>query len=157
MKRYEFNPKEMLFLDALIEQKGHIKNACRQAHVSWSFAKGLLRDPRFQSEMRRRLPMTAQEVLMQISTLARKSLEDLVVVVKDEDGQVIEATIRTADWLRSLELMAKYHDLLGERREKQEPTQVVFNFIEGGIAGQKALPASSEAMEEMTVEGELVN
>jgi phage terminase small subunit len=59
--------------------------------------------------------MRSNEVLSELSAIAKADWQDFLEVRRDKDGEIISATLKLADKIKSLELLGKYHKLFSER------------------------------------------
>ncbi len=59
--------------------------------------------------------MRSNEVLSELSAIAKADWQDFLEIRRDKDGEIISATLKLADKIKSLELLGKYHKLFSER------------------------------------------
>jgi phage terminase small subunit len=61
--------------------------------------------------------MTANEVLQELSEIAKCDWQDFVEIRRDRHGDVIDATLKLSDKIKALELIGKHHKLFTEKHE----------------------------------------
>ncbi len=59
--------------------------------------------------------MRSNEVLSELSAIAKADWQDFLEIRRDKDGEIISATLKLADKIKSLELLGKYHKLFSDR------------------------------------------
>jgi phage terminase small subunit len=59
--------------------------------------------------------MRSNEVLSELSAIAKADWQDFLEIRHGQDGEIISATLKLADKIKSLELLGKYHKLFSER------------------------------------------
>ncbi len=59
--------------------------------------------------------MRSNEVLSELSAIAKADWQDFLEIRRDKDGEIISATLKLSDKIKSLELLGKYHKLFSER------------------------------------------
>ncbi|HKS27810.1 MAG TPA: terminase small subunit [Pyrinomonadaceae bacterium] len=81
--------------------------------------------------------MSANEVLKELTKVAKADWQEFLQVRRNKKGEVVDATIVLRDKIRALELMGKYHGLFQENREndadrerkRQQYERAVAEFI----------------------------
>jgi phage terminase small subunit len=117
--------RQRLFVEAYIGQaNGNGREAARAAGYSGddnalsSRAFELMRNPKIAELIGVRVEeavMRSNEVLSQLSAIAKADWQDFLEIRRDKDGEIISATLKLADKIKSLELLGKYHKLFSER------------------------------------------
>jgi phage terminase small subunit len=59
--------------------------------------------------------MRANEVLSELSAIAKADWQNFLEIRRDREGDIISATLKLSDKIKSLELLGKYHKLFSER------------------------------------------
>ncbi len=59
--------------------------------------------------------MRSNEVLSELSAIAKADWKDFLEIRRDKEGEIISATLKLSDKIKSLELLGKYHKLFSER------------------------------------------
>jgi phage terminase small subunit len=59
--------------------------------------------------------MRSNEVLSELSAIAKADWQDFLEIRRDKEGEIISATLKLSDKIKSLELLGKYHKLFSER------------------------------------------
>ena len=59
--------------------------------------------------------MRSNEVLSELSAIAKADWQDFLEIRRDKDDEIISATLKLSDKIKSLELLGKYHKLFSER------------------------------------------
>jgi len=65
--------------------------------------------------------MTADEVLDELTRIAKTDWQQFVDVQTGRNGEVVGATLQLKDKLKALELLGRYHKLFAERHEHSGP------------------------------------
>jgi phage terminase small subunit len=125
MKEEQLTQKQRLFVEAYIgDAAGNAREAARMAGYSGDDnalsqrAFELVRNPRIAKLIGVRVEqavMRANEVLGELSAIAKADWQDFLEIRRDKDGDVIDATLKLSDKIKSLELLGKYHKLFSDR------------------------------------------
>jgi phage terminase small subunit len=125
MKTETLTQKQRLFVEAFIgPANGNARTAARMAGYSGddnalsSRAFELMRNPKIAELIGVRVQtavMAANEVLSELSAIAKADWQNFVEIRRDNEGEPISATLKLADKIRTLELLGKYHKLFSER------------------------------------------
>ncbi len=59
--------------------------------------------------------MRANEVLAELSAIAKADWQNFLEIRRDREGDIISATLKLSDKIKSLELVGKYHKLFSDR------------------------------------------
>jgi hypothetical protein len=59
--------------------------------------------------------MRANEVLGELSAIAKADWQNFVEIRRDKEGEAVSATLKLSDKIKSLELLGKYHKLFSDR------------------------------------------
>jgi phage terminase small subunit len=59
--------------------------------------------------------MRANEVLSELSAIAKADWQNFLEIRRDREGDIISATLKLSDKIKSLELLGKFHKLFSER------------------------------------------
>lgn len=123
--------KQRLFVEAYLgEAMGNATEAARLAGYKGNeitlAAVGAenLRKPQISkllSERVARAAMTADEVLDELTRIAKTDWQQFVDIQTGRNGEVIGATLQLKDKLKALELLGRYHKLFAERHEHSGP------------------------------------
>jgi phage terminase small subunit len=121
----ELTQKQRLFVEAYIgPANGNAREAARAAGYSGDdnvlSQRGfeLVRNPRIAELIGVRVEqavMRANEVLSELSAIAKADWQDFLEIRRDKHGDVIDATLKLSDKIKSLELLGKYHKLFSDR------------------------------------------
>ncbi len=121
----ELTQKQRLFVEAYIgAASGNAREAARAAGYSGDnnalSQRGfeLVRNPRIAELIGARVEqavMRANEVLGELSAIAKADWQTFVEIRRDKEGEVVSATLKLSDKIKSLELLGKYHKLFSER------------------------------------------
>jgi phage terminase small subunit len=89
--------------------------------------------------------MPANEVLQELSDIARADWREFVKVRYDKDGKMIDATLQLKDKIRALELLGKHHRLFDRAGEEsfEEKRRRLAELL--GLKPEQ-LPAESETV-----------
>jgi phage terminase small subunit len=121
----ELTQRQRLFVEAYIGAcSGNAREAARSAGYSGDdnalSQRGfeLVRNPKIAELIGVRVQdavMRANEVLSELSAIAKADWQNFLEIRRDKDGEIISATLRLGDKIKSLELLGKYHKLFSER------------------------------------------
>jgi phage terminase small subunit len=121
----ELTQKQRLFVEAYIgDAAGNAREAARMAGYSGDdntlSQRGfeLVRIPKIAELIGVRVEaavMRANEVLGELSAIAKAEWQDFLEIRRDKHGDVIDATLKLSDKIKSLELLGKYHKLFSDR------------------------------------------
>jgi phage terminase small subunit len=78
----------------------------------------LMRNPKIAERIGIRVEeacMRSNEVLSELSAIAKADWQNFLEIRRGQDGEIISATLKLADKIKSLELLGKYHKLFSER------------------------------------------
>jgi len=95
-----------------------IKNSGGGDNALSSRAFELMRNPKIAELIGVRVEeavMQSNEVLSELSAIAGADWQNFVEVRRDKDGEIVSATLKLADKIKSLELLGKYHKLFSDR------------------------------------------
>jgi phage terminase small subunit len=125
MKEEQLTQKQRLFVEAYIgPAQGNAREAARMAGYSGDDnalsqrAFELVRLPKIAELIGVRVQtavMAANEVLSELSAIAKADWQNFVEIRRDNEGEPISATLKLADKIRTLELLGKYHKLFSDR------------------------------------------
>jgi phage terminase small subunit len=125
MKEEQLTQKQRLFVEAYIGvAAGNAREAARAAGYSGDdnalSQRGfeLVRNPKIAELIGVRVQeavMGANDVLSELSAIAKADWQNFLEIRRDKDGEIIAATLRLGDKIKSLELLGKYHKLFSER------------------------------------------
>jgi phage terminase small subunit len=125
MKEEQLTQKQRLFVEAYIgDAAGNAREAARMAGYSGDDnalsqrAFELVRNPKIAELIGVRVQeavMCANEVLSELSAIAKADWQDFLEIRRDKQGDVIDATLKLSDKIKSLELLGKYHKLFSDR------------------------------------------
>jgi phage terminase small subunit len=125
MKTETLTQKQRLFVESFIGQaNGNARTAARMAGYSGddnalsSRAFELMRNPKIAELIGVRVQtavMAANEVLSELSAIAKADWQNFLEIRRDKHGDVIDATLKLSDKIKSLELVGKYHKLFSDR------------------------------------------
>ncbi|MGI8494361.1 MAG: terminase small subunit [Pyrinomonadaceae bacterium] len=125
MKTENLTQKQRLFCEAYIgPANGNARTAARMAGYSGddnalsSRAFELMRNPKIAELIGVRVEeavMQSNEVLSELSTIAKADWQNFVEIRRDKEGEIISATLKLSDKIKSLELLGKYHKLFSDR------------------------------------------
>jgi phage terminase small subunit len=125
MKTETLTQKQRLFVEAYIgPANGNARTAARMAGYSGddnalsSRAFELMRNPKIAELIGVRVEeavMQSNEVLSELSAIAKADWQDFLEIRRDKDGEIVSATLKLSDKIKSLELLGKYHKLFSER------------------------------------------
>jgi hypothetical protein len=117
--------KQRLFVEAYIgPAQGNARTAARMAGYSGDDnalsqrAFELMRNPKIAELIGVRVQtavMAANEVLSELSAIAKADWQNFLEIRRDNEGEPISATLKLADKIRTLELLGKYHKLFSDR------------------------------------------
>jgi len=117
--------RQRLFVEAYIgPANGNGREAARAAGYSGddnalsSRAFELMRNPKIAELIGVRVEeavMRSNEVLSQLSAIAKADWQDFLEIRRGQDGEIVSATLKLADKIKSLELLGKYHKLFSDR------------------------------------------
>lgn len=123
--------KQRLFVEAYLgEAKGNATEAARLAGYKGSnktlqvvgaenLSKPII--SKLLTERVERAAMTADEVLDELTRIAKTDWQQFVDIQTGRSGEVIGATLQLKDKLKALELLGRYHKLFTERHEHSGP------------------------------------
>jgi phage terminase small subunit len=121
----ELTQKQRLFVESFIgPANGNARTAARMAGYSGddnalsSRAFELMQNPKIAALIGVRVQeavMQSNEVLGELSTIAKADWQNFLEIRRDKDGEIISATLKLADKIKSLELLGKYHKLFSDR------------------------------------------
>jgi phage terminase small subunit len=121
----ELTQRQRLFVEAYIgDAAGNAREAARIAGYSGDdnalSQRGfeLVRNPKIAELIGVRVEqavMRANEVLGELSAIAKADWQDFLEIRRDKHGDVIDATLKLSDKIKSLELLGKYHKLFSDR------------------------------------------
>ncbi len=121
----ELTQKQRLFVEAYIgPANGNAREAARAAGYSGDdnvlSQRGfeLVRNPRISELIGVRVEqavMRANEVLDELSAIAKADWQNFVEIRRDKEGETVSATLKLSDKIKSLELLGKYHKLFSDR------------------------------------------
>jgi phage terminase small subunit len=125
MKIETLTQKQRLFVEAYIgPANGNARTAARMAGYSGddnalsSRAFELMRNPKIAELIGVRVQeavMQSNEVLSELSAIAKADWQDFLEIRRDKDGETVSASLKLSDKIKSLELLGKYHKLFSER------------------------------------------
>jgi phage terminase small subunit len=123
--KQELTERQRLFVEAYIgPAKGNAREAARQAGYSGDdnalSQRGyeLIRNPKIAELIGVRVQtavMAANEVLSELSAVAKADWQNFLEIRRDREGEIISATLKLSDKIRSLELLGKFHKLFSDR------------------------------------------
>jgi phage terminase small subunit len=121
----ELTIKQRLFVEAYIgPAQGNAREAARMAGYSGDdnalSQRGfeLVRIPKIAALIGVRVEeavMRANEVLSELSAIAKADWQNFLEIRRDREGDIISATLKLSDKIKSLELVGKYHKLFSDR------------------------------------------
>jgi phage terminase small subunit len=121
----ELTQMQRLFVEAYIgPAKGNAREAARMAGYSGDdnvlSQRGfeLVRNPKIAELIGvrvREATMAADDVLSEISAIAKAGWQDFLEIRRDKEGDIISATLKLSDKIKALELLGKYHKLFSDR------------------------------------------
>jgi phage terminase small subunit len=121
----ELTQKQRLFVEAFIGQaNGNAREAARAAGYSGDDnalsqrAFELMRNPKVSELIGVRVEeavMRSNEVLSQLSAIAKGDWQNFLEIRRDKDGETVSANLKLSDKIKALELLGKYHKLFSER------------------------------------------
>jgi phage terminase small subunit len=121
----ELTLKQRLFVEAYLgKAMGNAREAARMAGYSGtndalsSRAFELMQNPKIAALIGVRVEeavMQSNEVLSELSAIAKADWQNFLEIRRDKHGDVIDATLKLSDKIKSLELLGKYHKLFSER------------------------------------------
>jgi phage terminase small subunit len=121
----ELTQRQRLFVEAYIGAcNGNAREAARAAGYSGDdnalSQRGfeLVRNPKIAELVGVRVQeavMRANEVLSELSAIAKADWKDFLEIRRDKEGEIISATLKLSDKIKSLELLGKYHKLFSDR------------------------------------------
>jgi phage terminase small subunit len=121
----ELTQKQRLFVEAYIGAcNGNARESARMAGYSGDDnalsqrAFELVRNPKIAELIGVRVQeavMAANEVLSELSAIAKADWQNFLEIRRDNEGEPISATLKLADKIRTLELLGKYHKLFSDR------------------------------------------
>jgi phage terminase small subunit len=125
MKEEQLTQKQRLFVEAYIgDAAGNAREASRMAGYSGDdntlSQRGfeLVRNPKIAELIGVRVEeavMRSNEVLSQLSAIAKAGWQDFLEIRRDREGDIISATLKLSDKIKALELVGKYHKLFSDR------------------------------------------
>ena len=125
MKAETLTQKQRLFVEAYIgPANGNARTAARMAGYSGddnalsSRAFELMRNPKIAELIGVRVEeavMQSNEVLSELSAIAKADWQNFLEIRRDREGEIISATLKLSDKIKSLELIGKYHKLFSDR------------------------------------------
>ena len=117
--------KQRLFVEAYIgPTNGNGREAARSAGYSGddnalsSRAFELMRNPKIAELIGVRVQdavMQSNEVLSELSAIAKADWQNFLEIRRDREGDIISATLKLSDKIKSLELIGKFHKLFSDR------------------------------------------
>jgi phage terminase small subunit len=117
--------RQRLFVEAYIgPASGNARTAARMAGYSGddnalsSRAFELMRNPKIAELIGVRVQeavMQSDEVLSELSAIAKADWQNFLEIRRDKDGEPISATLKLSDKIKSLELLGKFHKLFSDR------------------------------------------
>ncbi len=121
----ELTIKQRLFVEAYIgPAQGNAREAARMAGYSGDdnalSQRGfeLVRNPKIAELIGVRVQeavMRANEVLSELSAIAKADWQNFLEIRRDREGETIAATLKLSDKIKALELVGKYHKLFSDR------------------------------------------
>jgi phage terminase small subunit len=121
----ELTQRQRLFVEAYIGAcNGNAREAARAAGYSGDdnalSQRGfeLVRNPKIAELIGVRVQeavMCANEVLSELSAIAKADWQNFLEIRRDREGDIISATLKLSDKIKSLELVGKYHKLFSDR------------------------------------------
>jgi phage terminase small subunit len=121
----ELTQKQRLFVEAFIgPANGNAREAARAAGYSGDDnalsqrAFELMRNPKVSELIGVRVEeavMRANEVLSELSVIAKGDWQNFLEIRRDKDGETVSANLKLSDKIKALELLGKYHKLFSER------------------------------------------
>jgi phage terminase small subunit len=121
----ELTQRQRLFVEAYIGScNGNAREASRAAGYSGDdnalSQRGfeLVRNPKIAELIGVRVQeavMRANEVLSELSLIAKADWQNFLEIRRDREGETIAATLKLSDKIKALELVGKYHKLFSER------------------------------------------
>jgi phage terminase small subunit len=121
----ELTIKQRLFVEAYIgPAQGNAREAARMAGYSGDdnalSQRGfeLVRIPKIAELIGVRVTeavMRSDEVLSELSSIAKADWQNFLEIRRDKEGDIISATLKLSDKIKSLELVGKYHKLFSDR------------------------------------------
>jgi phage terminase small subunit len=121
----ELTIKQRLFVEAYIgPAQGNAREAARMAGYSGDdnalSQRGyeLVRIPKIAELIGVRVEeavMRANEVLSELSSIAKADWQNFLEIRRDKEGDIIDATLKLSDKIKSLELLGKFHKLFSDR------------------------------------------
>jgi len=127
--------KQQLFVEAYLgAAKGNATEAARLAGYKGndqtlaSVGAENLKKPQIASRVRARVDaaaMTADEVLKELSEVARSEWRDHVQIVYGSNGEILDAKLQLKDKVRALELIGKHHKLFVDQLDVTTKGQAI--------------------------------
>ncbi len=121
----ELTQRQRLFVEAYIGAcNGNARESARAAGYSGDdnalSQRGfeLVRNPKIAELIGVRVQeavMRANEVLSELSAIAKADWQNFLEIRRDREGDIISATLKLSDKIKSLELLGKYHKLFSDR------------------------------------------
>jgi len=121
----ELTQRQRLFVEAFIgSAQGNAREAARMAGYSGDdnalSQRGyeLVRIPKIAELIGVRVEeavMRANEVLSELSLIAKADWQNFLEIRRDREGETIAATLKLSDKIKALELVGKYHKLFSDR------------------------------------------
>jgi phage terminase small subunit len=121
----ELTQRQRLFVEAYIGAcNGNAREAARAAGYSGDenalSQRGfeLVRNPKIAELIGVRVQeavMRANEVLSELSAIAKADWQNFLEIRRDREGDIISATLKLSDKIKSLELIGKFHKLFSDR------------------------------------------
>jgi phage terminase small subunit len=121
----ELTQRQRLFVEAFIgSAQGNAREAARMAGYSGDdnalSQRGyeLVRIPKIAELIGVRVTeavMRANEVLSELSAIAKADWQNFLEIRRDREGETIAATLKLSDKIKALELVGKYHKLFSDR------------------------------------------
>ncbi len=121
----ELTQRQRLFVEAYIgPAQGNAREAARMAGYSGDEnalsqrAFELVRNPKIAELIGVRVGeavMRANEVLSELSAIAKADWQNFLEIRRDKEGDIIDATLKLSDKIKSLELLGKFHKLFSDR------------------------------------------
>ncbi len=121
----ELTQRQRLFVEAYIGAcNGNARESARAAGYSGDdnalSQRGfeLVRNPKIAELIGVRVQeavMRANEVLSELSAIAKADWQNFLEIRRDREGETIAATLKLSDKIKALELVGKYHKLFSDR------------------------------------------
>jgi phage terminase small subunit len=152
--------KRLAFVDAYLgDQKGNATGAARAAGYAKPEQEGhrLLKNAEVRAridEVLRERALSRDEVLAELSEVARAEWRDFLQIRRDKDGEILDVRMDLGGKVKSLELLGKYHGLFSEKVDvrhsghvRQTVSRALGNLTDDELDQLEALAEKIEAGE----------